>query len=228
MKKINAFSFCAALVLLMFLIGCVKNNPSSSIQFLFSMQSDSATTRIPTTVGTESVTWTGAIANVSKFKLNAKKDGSAIEVVAAGLSNINLFAISPATASVNVANGTYTDIGLHVLMTKTSTTAFPLVLKGVFTTKSGVNIPIEYDFNEDADIVASTSKLVIDGKSNILASLTLHLNKLLANVSAQEIDQTTRTNNTILINSTTNTALYAKIKADLLLSGGSNYVPTIK
>ena len=110
----------------------------------------------------------------------------------------------------------------------------PLVLKGNYTTKAGNIIPIEYDFNEDAEIVALANDLTIDGKNNLIAQISLHLNKLLSNVTAQEIDQTVRTNNMILITSTINpipTNAEAGLPTLLHTQGLANYrrrQPTLK
>lgn len=243
MKKIYFLSICSALILTLFLSGCKKDgsSASSSQQIAFQVQSDNPITTFGTTnntnngivtfgpvIGTASVTWTGAVANISKFKFDAKKDGTAFELLANGLSNVDLFALNPSVIHSYIPNGTYKEVKLSLVLSKSSTTAYPLVLKGTFTTKAGTGIPIAFDFNEDVEITASANDMVVDGTKNIVAAISLHLNKLLANVSAAEIDAATRTNNVILINSTVNAALYAKIKADLLLSGGSNFIITIK
>lgn len=241
MKKFSVLGLIACWVVGLTFTGCKKADTTSatSAQLSFDVQSDSPASTLASvntngnlttfsTLGSASVNWTGATANVSKFKFDAKKDGAAFEVVASGLTNIDLFAINPSTISAIIPNGTYTAVELHVLLAKSTTTALPLVVKGSYTTKGGTIIPIEFDFNEDAEIVALTNDLTIDGKNDVLAHVSLHLNKLLSNVSAQEIDQTTRTNSTILITSTINAAIYTKIKADLMLSGGSSVVTVPK
>jgi len=241
MKKIYTLSLAGAMVLVLTFTGCKKDaTTSTTAQFSFAMGSDNATTPIAASVnsgslttfavatGTASVAWTTAIANVSLFKLDAKKDGAAFEVTASGLANIDLLAITPAAINAVVPAGSYTSVELHVVLAKTTGTAFPLVLKGNYTTKAGTVVPIEFDFNDDAEIVAVAADMVIDGKSDLVGNISLHLNKLLADVTATDIDQTTRTNNTILITSAINPTVYAKIKADLLLAGGSNVVATAK
>ncbi|MES2378491.1 MAG: hypothetical protein V4553_18005 [Bacteroidota bacterium] len=244
MKKIYSLSFVAAVVASLLFTGCTKDSSTAatadtSAQVSFGVQSDnplvtlasvnpggSLVTQAVST--TASVTWTTATANITKFKLNAKKAGVAFEVVSNGLLNIDMFAAIPSTICAVIANGTYTNVELHVVLAKSTTTTLPLVLKGNYTTKAGNVIPIEFDFNEDTEIVALTNDLTIDGKNDVLAKVSLHLNKLLSNITAQEIDQTVRTNSMILITSAINPTVYAKIKADLLLSGGSNVTTTPK
>ncbi|MEO8885619.1 MAG: hypothetical protein ABI367_06115 [Mucilaginibacter sp.] len=245
MKKtyLSLFAFSVALSLLA--IGCTKNSSptptDTSAQMAFAMQSDNALATLASGNGsvggglttfaatsTASVAWTTATANISKFKFEAKKAGVAFEVVSSGLVNVDLFATLPSTINATIVNGTYTNVELHVVLAKSTTTTLPFVLKGTYTTKAGNTVPIEFDFNDDAEIVAVANDLTIDGKTNLLAKVSLHLSQLLANVSAQEIDQTVRTNNTILITSAINPTVYNKIKTDLMLSGGSTIVTTAK
>lgn len=243
MKKTYLSSLFLSVAISLLFTGCKKTETltDTSTQMSFGMQSDNALATISSanTSGslttfavstTASVTWTTATANISKFKFNAKKGGVAFEVISSGLVNVDLFATIPSTISATIANGTYTNVELHVVLAKSTTTppTLPFVLKGIYTTKAGNPIPIEFDFNDDIELVALANDLTIDGKTNLIAQVSLHLNKLLANVTAQEVDNTTRTSGTILITSAINTALYNKIKTDLMLSGGSSIVTTPK
>jgi len=241
MKKELSLSLATALLFSLFFAGCKKDTAvSATSQLSFDMLSDNASANLSaftnntgltlnsTPLGTASVTWTTAIANVTKFKLDAKQGGVPFEVTANGLSNIDLFAITPASISAVIPVGTYTGVELHVVLAKSTGTAFPLVLKGNYTTKAGNVVPIEFDFNEDVEIVATAADLVVDGKSDVLANISLHLNKLIANITTTDIDQTARTNSTILITGAINPTVYNKIKTDLQLSGGSNIVTTVK
>lgn len=246
MKKIYLSCLCLSVALTMLFTGCKKDSSptTTDAQMSFAVQSDNPLTTLASSgnagsgmstfaaTGIASVSWTTATANINKFKLNAKKGGIAFEVISSGLVNVDLFATLPSTINATIANGTYTNVELHVVLAKSSTTTLPFVLKGVYTTKAGTTVPVEFDFNEDVEIVAAANDLTIDGKNNFLAKVSLHLNKLLANVTAQEIDQTTRTvvngTSTILITSTINPTIYNKIKNDLMLSGGSTITTTVK
>ncbi len=252
MKKIYLISFAFSLAIALLFTGCKKDSSlnSTTSQLSFAMQSDNTLTAlalannnnitgsgmtmfaVTTTISPPTVSWTSAIANISKFKLEAKKDGTAIEIVTNGLVNVDLLSTLPSTINTTIANGTYTNVEVRVVLAKSTGAALPFVLKGTYTTKAGNTVPIEFDFNDDAEIKGFVSDIVIDGKSDLLAKLSLHLNQLLSNVTAQEIDQTTRTtiNNVsiILISSTVNTTVYNKIKTDLMLSGTSSIAATVK
>jgi len=244
MKKIYLSGIAFVMAAALLFTGCKNNDvtPTSS-QLSFAMGSDnpvatlaSANTGAPgsgmtvfAATGTQSIAWTTATANISQFKFEAKKDGTPIEIKASGIANVDLLATLPTTINTTIANGKYTEVEVRVVLAKqTGTGAFPFVLKGVYTTKAGTTFPVEFDFNEDLELKASANDIIIDGKNDLLAKLSLHLSQLLANVTAQEIDQTNRPPvngvTTILINSTTNTTLYNKIKTDLMLAGGSTVV----
>lgn len=235
--KMN-FKLLSLLLLLpaILLNSCKKGTDSTaSSQISFGLTSDSplATFALPGSVavnslitmgpplGTAGITWTSGIANISKFQLEAKKDGKEIEINTNGPIHVDLFTLNTALANVQIDAGTYTEIELRIVLTKSTTTDLPFVLKGTYTTKAGTNIPVELDFNDSAIIKATAENLVIDGTKNIVASISIHLSKLLATITAAEVDATTRTNGSILITSTINAALYTKIIAAITSCGDS-------
>jgi len=166
-------------------------------------------------LGTAGITWTSGIANIARFQLEAKKDGKSIEINTTGVTHVDLFTLNTSLANVQIDAGTYTEIELRIVFEKVTTADLPFVLKGTYTTKAGTNIPVEFDFNDNLIIKASAENLVVDGTKNLGASLSVHLAKLLATVTAAEIDATTRTNSTILITSSINANVYNKIIAAL-------------
>jgi len=245
MKKVHLSTLAIAIAASLTIASCKKDSSSSSdAQVLFTMGSDNASANFvnvatpggptvlstgtnATAIGTASVVWTSAIANISKFKLEAKKDGVPFEIVANGISNVDLLSISPLSIAAAIPNGNYTNVEVHVVLAKSTGTAPPLVLKGTYTTKAGNPIPIEFDFNDNVEITATAADIKVDGTANVAANLALHLNKLLADVTTTDIDQTTRTpignvTNGILITTSLNPAVYAKILNDIAGAGGSS------
>jgi hypothetical protein len=204
-------------------------SPTASAQISFGLSSDNpmVTFSVPGTIainglvtmgpplGTAAITWTSGIANISKFQFEAKKNGKAIELNSSGNIHVDLFALNATLTSLAIDTGTYKEIELRIVLAKSTSADFPFVLKGTYTTKAGTNSPVEFDFNDDATIKAQAENLVVDGTKNLAASFSVHLAKLLATITAAEVDATTRTNNTILINSTINANLYNKIIAAL-------------
>ncbi|OCX54433.1 hypothetical protein BEL04_09320 [Mucilaginibacter sp. PPCGB 2223] len=230
MKTISLKLFGCLLLITAAFSSCKKTddtNASSQISFGLTSDSPLATFSVPGSIavnslvtmgpplGTAGITWTSGIANIARFQLEAKKDGKSTEISTAGVTHVDLFALNSALANVRIDAGTYTEIELRVVFEKVAAGDLPLVLKGTYTTKAGTNIPVEFDFNDNLLIKASAENLVVDGTKNLGASLTVHLAKLLATITAAEIDATTRTNNTILITSSINTNVYNKIIAAL-------------
>ncbi|TFF36496.1 hypothetical protein [Mucilaginibacter psychrotolerans] len=167
---------------------------------------------------TAGVTWTSGIANIAQFKLEAKKNGVEKEVSTSNLTNVDLLAAIPAFVKANIDTGTYKEIELRILLVKSTGTDIPLTLKGTFTSKGGAVVPIEYDFNDDALIKLEAENITVDGTNNVTAGADMHLNKLLFGITSAQIDAATRTGGTIVISSTSNPALYAKIKLNVLLA----------
>ena len=248
MKKTLLSSLIITAAIALLFAGCKKADvTATTAQLSFAMASDNPLTTIATAntgapgsgmtvfaATGQSIAWTSATANISQFKFEAKKDGTPIEILSSGLLNVDLLAPLPTTINTTIANGKYTNVEVRVVLAKqTGTGALPFVLKGTYTTSGGTKtVPVEFDFNDDLELKASANDITIDGKSDLLAKLSLHLSQLFSNITAQEIDQTTRTTingvSTILITSVINPTQYNKIKADLLLAGGSNVTATPK
>jgi hypothetical protein len=165
--------------------------------------------------GSASITWTSGIANVSGFKLEAQKKGLEIEITSRNLTSINLFAAKPATISAAIDTGTYREIELRVLFTKSTTTTLPLILKGNYTSTTGTVTPIEFDFNDDATIKIAAENITVNGSTDIAAIAKLDVSKLVTGFAASALDNAIRTNGTIVISSTSNANIYNYIKANI-------------
>jgi hypothetical protein len=207
-----------------FLASCKKNNtaPSgkSTAQLSFGVKSDDAIDTLAQ--GAASVTWTSGIANISGFKFEATKKGLQIEVTSRNLTQVNLFAITPTLVGITLDTGTYSEIEIRVELAKSDTSNLPLMLKGNFMTTGGTSVPIEFDFNDYAEIKAQAQNVVVNGTTDLTTIVTMHLNKLLANVSDTALEAATRTNGTIVISSTSNTEIYNQIKDQLSSCGYSD------
>lgn len=217
------------------LTSCKKGDPSyatASAQLSMGIKADNAITSFASNTGGQAVNstnsvaagiaFTSAIANISGFKFEAKRKGVQIEVKSNNLTTVDLFAISPSMTGVSLDTGTYAEIEIRVAFTKSSTTTLPLVVKGNFTTSTGTVIPFEFDLNDNAEIKAEAHDVVVDGKASFVNIVTLHLNKLLAGVSAAEVAAATQTSGTIIVSSTSNSSIYNKILNNLTSCGESN------
>jgi hypothetical protein len=175
----------------------------------------------PVTTTPASVTWTSGIANITSFKLEAKKAGVKTEIQSKNITNVDLFSVTPSSISATIDTGVYSEIEVKVIFSRSTTANLPLVLKGNFKTTGGALIPIEFDFNDDGVIKAQLANVIVDGSKDLRTIINMHLNTLLAGITSAEIDTATRTNSAIVISSTLNSGIYNKIVSNVTLSGDS-------
>lgn len=215
---------------------CKKGNQSSNktaTQASFGLKADNAV--IPLTLAApgsqalasvssaaSSITWTSAIANITAFKFEAKKNNTEIEITSKNLANVDLFSPTPTFVSTFIDTGTYNEIEIKALLTKSSGANIPLTLKGTFTDAGGNVTPIEFDFNDDAYIKAEVKNVTFTSTHNLATTITLHLNKLFASATATEINSATLTGGVLIISRDSNTSIYAKIVANLANSGDTD------
>jgi len=216
------------------LAACKKDSSSSSSktpQLSFQMQADNSLAASSTTgqtvnsigTGITGLTFTAGIANISRFKLEAKKNGVETEISSKNLTNVDLFAISPSLVNATIAPGTYTEVEIKVELVHSNTDALPLKLTGSFASSGGTVIPVELDFNSDAEIKAEAENVTVTDSTNFSAIVHFHLNKLVAGISAADFDNATLTNGTIVISSTSNTAIYNKLLNNIANCGVSEF-----
>ncbi|MFD0766663.1 hypothetical protein ACFQZI_17510 [Mucilaginibacter lutimaris] len=214
------------------LTSCTKDksaNTASSADVAFAMTADNATSNVSTTstgglqvnvtpISNASIKWTSAIANVSRFILEAKKNNREVEVTTKNISNLDLLTLDPATVTAKIDTGTYKEIEVKAFLLKSTGADIPLTLKGTFTTAGGVAVPIEFDYNDNAILKTEAENVTVDATTNVTAKLSFHLNRLLTAIPSSQIDAATRTNGTIVISSTSNTAIYNKVIVNMLLA----------
>lgn len=163
-----------------------------------------------------SITWTSGTLNVAKIQFSGKKEQSAVNIEYSNLSVVNILSLGAAAGSVTLPAGTYTDVALKVNLVQ-STDHVPLILKGTYKeANGGAAIPVEFQFNENIELKVTPPQIIIKGDKYI-ANIGLGLNKLVTNLIASDFGQTVRTqpNNTILVTTTINRALYEKLRTNL-------------
>jgi hypothetical protein len=235
MKKTILMICFPVIMISMTMVSCKKDGTAGSTsQVSFALSADNTIAPISatnksggiiaastTTATAGSISWTSGIVNISKFKLEAKKNGKQIEIESKNLSNVDLFALTPSLISASIDTGTYKEIELRAVFTKSTTADIPVKLKGTFTTAGGAIIPIEFDFNEDATFKAEAANITVSTTTDFTAKLNLHLNIVLSDVVSAELDKATRTNGTIIISSSSNPLLYAKAIVNIAKAMGS-------
>jgi hypothetical protein len=230
MKRLTILS-CAMVFTALLSTSCKKGATSTSTtpQISFAMTSDNplanlaavGTVNGASVAGVASINWTSGTADISRFKLEAKRNNNEVEISSKNITNVDLFSLSPSVVSTAIDTGTYKEIEIKVMLRKSTTSDLPLVLKGIYTTAGGASIPVEFDFNDNMEIKVEAENVVVDGTKNIRSILSMHLNKLFAGVSPQQIDAAPRTSDVLVISSSINTSLYNKIKANLSSCIGS-------
>jgi len=235
--KTNFLKFgIGALAASLFITSCKKSDSSSSssssAQMSFGVKTDNASFTLnsanggtlatqATVTNPANVTWTSGVANISAFKLEAKKRGLEVEIKSKSLTTVDIFAPIPPAIVAIIDTGTYTEIEVRVELARSSTANIPFLLKGTFKSTGGATVPIELDINDDITIKASAENITVDGTKDISTFVNIHLNKLLANISSSDLDAATRVSGTIVISSTVNPFIYNQVKANFGTSGDS-------
>jgi uncharacterized membrane protein YgcG len=160
------------------------------------------------------ITFTSGIANVTRFELEAKRNGIDTKFETRNLMNVNLFTTNPTFINTPIDTGTYKEIEVRLVLTQTSTGPIPLVLGGTVSTPAGV-VPFEFDFNENLEIKAEANNVTVTKSQSLKAIFLLHLNMVLNTITNADIAAATLTDGKIVVNAHTNTAIFNKITASL-------------
>jgi hypothetical protein len=196
---------------------------SKTSQLSFQMVADNSTSSLagsslttnsaPT--GAAGLTFTTGTANISRFKLEARRNGVETEITSKNLTNVDLFALTPSIVNTTLDKGVYKEIEIKVVLQKTAdTSAIPLKLKGTFADSQGTVIPVEFDLNDDVTIKAKAENIQVTSTTDFVALVHLHLLKLEAGIMAATLDAATLTNGMLIISSSSNTAIYNRVLAN--------------
>lgn len=216
---------------------CKKNSVSpTKPQMSFQLKADNTTSTLAVSPGTNhlltnsqsagiaGLTFISGTANIAKFKLRAKKNGTEIEITSKNLNNVDLFALNPSIVGVTLDTGTYKEIEVRVMLQKTAdTSTLPLKLKGTFTNSGGTVIPFEVDLNDDATIKAEADNITVSSSTDFTVLVTMHLNLLLTGLSAADFESAVLTNGNIVISNSSNTSIYNQILSNLSSCGHGEF-----
>ncbi len=218
--------------------GCKKNGvaPSTTVsasKVAFGVQTVNSVAILPASTNTITVnslttvpqiTWTAGIANITKFKFEAKRAGVEREFETSNLMNVDLFALSPSLVTTTIDTGTYKEIEIKLVLTQSAdTTALPLKLTGSFTNSQGVAIPVELDLNANLEIKAEAQNVVVSAAQSLQTIFLLHLDKISAGITASDLNSAVQTAGKIIISSTSNANLFNKILQNVSNIGDSKF-----
>ena len=162
-----------------------------------------------------SLTWTSGNMKVSEIDFEAESKNVEIEYELKQAVDVDLFNLSPILGSITIPDGTYNEVELKLELKKSTTSNIPLALKGTYTDDSGSKIPVEFYFNEDFEVEVEAENLVVNGNKDYIGLINIQLNKFMTNVISADLSSASKTGDVIIISSTSNMNLYAKLKANL-------------
>lgn len=207
------------------LSSCTKENSTGDGKLSYKVKPANFTASVgPTVAGSglivavnsnSSLTWTSGNVNVSEIDFEAKSKSAKIEYELKQAFNVDLFNLSPVLGSITLPDATYEEVELKLVLKKSATSNIPLTLKGSYTDGSGTKIPVEFYFNEDFEAEVEAENIIVSGTNDYLGLINVQLNKFLTNVVSADLSGATKTNGVIVISSTSNMELYAKLKANL-------------
>lgn len=207
------------------LSSCTKENSTGDGKLSYKVKPANFTASVgPTVAGSglivavnsnSSLTWTSGNVNVSEIDFEAESKSAKIEYELKQAFNVDLFNLSPVLGSINLPDATYEEVELKLVLRKSSTSNIPLTLKGSYTDGSGTKIPVEFYFNEDFEVEVEAENIIVSGTNDYLGLINVQLNKFLTNIVSADLSGAAKTNGVIVISSTSNMELYAKLKANL-------------
>ncbi|HWZ16055.1 MAG TPA: hypothetical protein VNW95_12525 [Mucilaginibacter sp.] len=218
------------MVLVLSIVSCAKKNgvtPKKKLSYQFKVTGASAAlvagtqnSTLTTTATTgANITWQSGYANVASISFEGKNQDnkqSHEDFIESAVYKLDLFGTTQLIGKVDLAVGTYRNVDFKIELKQTASGA-ALFLKGVYASAKG-NIPVELSLNEGNDnmeIKAIAKDLTVGAKDSYIAYINLHLDKLIVGVKSADLDAATLTGGTIVISSTSNVAIYTKIKATL-------------
>jgi hypothetical protein len=233
MKSLNqSIRLKKSLILLIVLLaafGCKKSNtpapsPKAS-QVAFGIKAINPTTVLAAStsnltvnslntnaVAAPIIQFTAGIANIAKFKLEAQSASTQVEIETRNLMNVDLFAATPSVINTTLDTGTYKQIEVSVVLTQSAdTAAIPLKLKGTFTAADGSIVPIEFDINQNLTIKAEAKNVSLHNTGDLSTIVSLHLDKIVAGITASDLNSATKTGSVVVISNTSNVTLFNKI-----------------
>jgi hypothetical protein len=235
MKTFKAGTIAAITLAAISLSACKKsgNAPTSKTsQVSFEMVADNSTTSLSgssfttnsATAGVPGLIFTAGTANISQFKLEAKRNGIKTEISSKNLTNVDLFAPTPSIANITIDTGIYKEIEIKVVLQKTADiSAIPLKLTGTFTNGQGTVIPVEFDLNDDVIIKAEAENIHVTTTTDFVALVHVHLLKLESGITTATLDAATLTNGILIISNSSNTSIYNRVLANFSNCGETEF-----
>lgn len=222
-------------VIALLLSSCSKNSPKPAPKLSYQFRVANATAPLSATAHTSglttmsvgattsaNVTWQSGYAIVSSISFDGdnENEGNKNEqddFTESSPFKVDLFNANTLLGNVDIANGTYQNVNIKLELKETAADS-ALYLKGTYTPLAGTTVPVILSLdgkNNDLEILVKAKNLTIAATQSYIEFLDLHLDILMTGVSSADMNAATLTNGAIVINSTSNTAIYSKVLANL-------------
>lgn len=207
-----------------------------------SLSLNSSSTPTVSGASSASIDWDSGFMNVSSIEVNdgvetekAKGSESAESSKEDVIANVDLFIPNQQIGIVDVAVGSYDSLLIRFQISQTLVSP-ALFLQGKYTNPTGLKKQVEFSLNEgqinsqnnvdqqgehqggeddDLKIQATLRSLVVSAQSSTVTTINLDYKRLLNGLTASDFDNAVLSNGIIIINKTTNTNIYTKIKANI-------------
>lgn len=221
MKKLSLY--LAIFTIALTFNACVKESGIQTSQLSYSFGATNLAASLAGTDGgaivnpltNRSITWTSMTVNISKIELSAKLAGKEVNLLSKDMFSINPLKPDSLAGTISIASGVYENVRFKLTMAESATNP-PLLLSGTFTEELGTKIPVVVQLNQSRLITIEMPRFEIT-KGTHLAKINFQLNDLVKGLTYSDFGQTTRSGgiNTIVVNSTTNRALFEKLSVRL-------------
>ncbi|MCL4484119.1 MAG: DUF4382 domain-containing protein [Bacteroidetes bacterium] len=224
MKKYKILTVLVVISVMMF-ASCKKDTSSSSSTLRIKAQATNSTFSVlkSASLAAPSFAWDTCFINVSKIDFEAEKkegedshDSASIDYEWKGAKKVDLFNVNSVVGEINLQPGVYDEISLEIKALKADAGTSPVFyLSGTYTNASGVVIPIKVVVNEDIEFKAEAEGgTTLNAVNNYTSLINLNLALLMNGILQSDLDSVILTNGKIVISSTSNVLLYAKIKGN--------------
>ena len=146
-----------------------------------------------------------------EFSAGRVDNGLAVNVIHEQEATIDFATgtITPAVI-VEVPPGQYESIYLGIEIRDEDATP-GIVIEGTYTNSNNQAIPVRFEFNSGEVFEAEADLAALDANQNVVAKISFDPQYWFATISAEQLDNATKVGGKILVNATTNVAIYSVV-----------------
>jgi len=174
-------------------------------------------------LATPSFTWDSSFMVVSKIEFEAEKqegkmshDSSSIHFEWVGPKKVDLFNLNSVIGDISLQPGIYHELSLKIKALKSDSGTSPVFyLSGTYTNSIDSVIPIVVIVNEDFEFKVKKEGTMLDAVNDYTSLINVNLTLLMSGITSSDLNGATLTNRKIIISSSSNVSLFAKINTTL-------------